>query len=112
MASMTKSYKKPDTNTKPDKLINGWRHTNESTGRRTWMRRRAQIAGKNGGNTNIAMLAMKSGSMVGDTDTNGQSSGQCHRSGLYAANVAQFIMGSSHASVVIANVINRYGCLG
>src|ERR1700722_8027747 len=103
---------KPNTKTRPDKLINGWRDTNESSERRNCRRCSTQIAGKNGGTTNIAMAAMNSGSTVGDSDTIGQSSGQCHKSGVYAANVTQFMGASSHASVLTAMVISRYGCLG
>src|ERR1700735_5027607 len=68
-SSMAKSYMKPNTKTNPDKLINGCRDANESSGRRACRRRSTQIAGKKGGTTNIAMAAMNSGSIVGDSDT-------------------------------------------
>src|SRR3984957_18820377 len=74
-SSMAKSETKPNTKTKPDKLINGCRDTNESSGRRDCRRRSTQIAGKKGGTTNMAMPAMNSGSIVGARDPIGQTPG-------------------------------------
>jgi hypothetical protein len=50
-------------------------------------------------------MTMK-GSTVGDSSTNGQSSGQCQSCGLYTANGDQFMIGSCQTIAVEAMVMS------
>jgi hypothetical protein len=52
------------------------------------------------------------GSTVGDSDTRGQFTGQCHSWGLYTAYGAQFVIGSCQTIPVVARTISRMGWRG
>ena len=52
----------------------------------------------------------RNGSTVGDSDTSGQSSGQCHSCGLYTAYGDQFMIGSCQTITVQTMPINSTGC--